>query len=177
MKKEPVLIVAAIGLLVGCILGMIGSVVLYDTVRNILWAIDSCGLILAAVLLAVYTSKSNYDIFSAGFFIFAIAESIVFFSCAGNLNESIPAFGTGTCLWALSIAVISSQQVFPLFVRCTGIISALLFTVTAFLIFTGNPVTALTKPLPFFAYPFYASTLAGWAWTLLYRSDAFISAK
>jgi hypothetical protein len=177
MKKEPILIIAAIGLLIGCILGMIGSTVPSDIVRNILWAIDSCGLILAAALLAIYTSKKGYDIVSAGFFIFAIAESIVFFSCAGNLNESIPAFGTGTCLWALSIAVISSQKLFPLFVRCTGIVSALLFTVTAFLIFTGHPLTALAQPLPFFAYPFYAATLAGWAWTLFYRNSAFISIK
>jgi hypothetical protein len=177
MKKEPILIIAAIGLLTGCILGMIGSAVPSDIVRNILWAIDSCGLILAAALLAPYFSKKGYDIVAAGFFIFAIAESIVFFSCAGNLSESIPAFGTGTCLWALSIAVVSSQRLFPLFVRCTGIISALLFAVTAFQIFTGHPATALTKPLPFFAYPFYAVTLAGWAWTLLYRSSAFINVK
>jgi hypothetical protein len=177
MNKEPILIIAAIGLLTGCILGMAGSFVPSDIARNILWTIDSCGLILAATLLAIYTSKKGYDIVSAGFFIFAIAESIVFFSCAGDLNASIPAFGAGSCLWALSIAVISSQKLFPVFVRCTGIVSALLFIVTAFLIFTGHPANALTKPLPFFAYPFYAATLAGWAWALLYRSSMFLSLK
>src|SRR5882724_5159610 len=153
MKEEPILITAATGLLIGCILGMIGSVVPSDIARNVLWAIDSCGLILAAALLTLYSFKKGYDIVAAGFFIFAI-------------NESIPAFGTGTCLWALSIGVVSSQRLFPVFVRCTGIISALLFAIVAFLIFTGHPATALTKPLPFFAYPFYAATLAGWAWTL-----------
>jgi hypothetical protein len=177
MKEEPILITAATGLLIGCILGMIGSVVPSDIARNVLWAIDSCGLILAAALLTLYSFKKGYDIVAAGFFIFAIAESIIFFSCAGNLNESIPAFGTGTCLWALSIGVVSSQRLFPVFVRCTGIISALLFAIVAFLIFTGHPATALTKPLPFFAYPFYAATLAGWAWTLLYRKNTFLTAS
>jgi len=177
MKKEPVLIIAAIGFLTGCILGMAGSIVPSDTARNILWAIDSCSLILAAALLALYLSKKGCDIVAAGFLVFAIAESIVFFSCAGDLSSSIPAFGTGMCLWALSIAVVSSQKLFPLFIRCTGIISALLFAISAFLIFTGHPVTALAKPLPFFAYPFYATTLAGWAWTLLYRSSTFIGSK
>ncbi|MBS1523825.1 MAG: hypothetical protein JST50_22670 [Bacteroidetes bacterium] len=172
MKKEPVLIIAAVGFLTGCILGMAGSFVPSDIIRNILWAIDSCGLILAAALLALYLSKKGYDIAAAGFLIFAIAESIVFFSCAGELNANIPAFGTGACLWALSLAVISFQKVFPLFVRGTGIISALLFAVTAFQIFTGHPATALTKPLPFFAYPFYAATLAGWAWNLVYRKGS-----
>ena len=169
MKKEPILIIAAIDFLTGCILGMAGSFVPSDIALNILWAIDSCGLILEAALLSVYLSKKGYDIVAAGFLIFAIAESIVFFSCAGELNANIPAFGTGACLWALSLAVISSQKLFPFFVRTTGLISALLFAITAFQIFTGHPATALTKPLPFFAYPFYAVTLAGWAWTVGYR--------
>jgi len=171
MKKEPVHIIAAVGFLTGCVLGMAGSFVPSEIARNILWAIDS-GLILAAALLALYLSKKGYDIIAAGFLIFAIAESIVFFSCAGDLSVNIPAFGTGVCLWALALAVISSQKLFPLFVRVTGIISALLFVVTAFQIFTGHPATALTKPLPFFAYPFYAATLGGWAW-VVYRKASF----
>ena len=173
MKEGPVLNTAAIGLLVGFILGMIGCFVPSDIARNVLWAIDSCGLILATALLSLYFSKKGHDLVAAGFFIFAIAETVIFFSCAGNLNDSMPAFGTGACLWALSIAVVSSQKVFPLFVRGTGIISAILFAIVAFSIFTGHPINALTKPLPFFAYPFYAATLAGWAWTLRYRRHTF----
>jgi len=169
MKQKLILRTAATGLLLGCVLGMIGTVVPSDTIRNVLWAIDSCGLILAAALLTLYCSKQDYDVAGAGFLIFAIAQSIIFSSCAVNLDQSIPAFGTGICLWALSIAVVSSQKLFPLFVRCTGIIAAVLFAVVAFRIFIGHPVNALTKPLPFFAYPFYAATLVGWAWTLLFR--------
>ncbi|RRA99930.1 hypothetical protein [Larkinella rosea] len=175
MKHEPILTIAATGLLTGCVLGMIGAFVPSDVVRNVLWAIDSSGLILAAALLTLYFFRKGNDIVAAGFLVFAIAESIIFFSCAGALTESIPAFGTGTCLWALSIAVISSQRVFPWFVRGTGILSALLFVIVAFLIFTGHSMTALTQPLPFFAYPFYAATLAGWAWTLWYRKHTFIN--
>jgi hypothetical protein len=32
-------------------------------------------------------------------------------------------------------------------------------------IFVGEPLTPLSRPLPFFAYPFLAATLFGWAWT------------
>ena len=171
MKREPLLTISAIGLLTGCILGMAGSFVPDAITRNVLWAIDSCGLILAAALLALYLSKKGHDIAAAGFIVFAIAESIVFLSCAVDVTQNIPAFGTGACLWALALGTVSTQKVFPLFVRCTGAIAAVLFVVTAFSIFTGHPLTALTKPLPFFAYPFYAATLAGWAWTLLYRHN------
>jgi hypothetical protein len=39
-----------------------------------------------------------------------------------------------------------------------------LFAVTAILIFAGGSLTPLTKPLPFYAFPFLALTLFGWAW-------------
>ena len=174
MKQKLTLRTAATGLLIGCVLGMAGSFVPSDTIRNVLWAIDSCGLILAGALLTLHFHKQGEDLAGAGFLIFAIAQSIIFSSCAGNLDESLPAFGTGTCLWALSIAVISSQKLFPLFVRGSGIIAAILFAVVAFRIFTGHPVNALARPLPFFAYPFYAATLVGWAWTLLYKNRRLV---
>jgi hypothetical protein len=31
-------------------------------------------------------------------------------------------------------------------------------------IFTGGSINALTEPLPFYAYPFFAATLFGWGW-------------
>jgi len=62
-------------------------------------------------------------------------------------------------------------------VRCTGIITAGLFGFVAFSIFSGHPLNALAKPLPFFAYPFYAATLTGWAWTLLFRMTALPQAQ
>ncbi len=175
MNEKNMLNTAAIGLSIGFTLGITGSIVPSDTARNILWAIDSCGLILATALLTLYFFRKGHDMVAAGFLIFIIAESVIFLSSAVSLNETIPAFGTGMCLWSLSIAVISSQKLFPLFVRLTGIISALLFAIAALSIFTGHAVNALTKPLPFFAYPFYAATLAGWAWTLTFGKTKFLS--
>jgi hypothetical protein len=42
-----------------------------------------------------------------------------------------------------------------------------MFTVVAVQIYTDHPVNALTKPLPFYAYPIFVITIFGWAWTLL----------
>jgi uncharacterized membrane protein (UPF0136 family) len=169
MKEASLLNTAVIGLLIGCIFGMAGSFVPSDIGRTLLWAIDGCGITLATALLTIYFSKKEHDILAAGFLLFTIAETVVFLSSAGNINGNITGFGVGSCLWALAIVVISSQKVFPLVVRCIGIISAVLFAIVAFLIFTGHPVNGLTKPLPFFAYPFFTATLVGWAWSLRYR--------
>lgn len=175
MNEKKILYTAATGLTIGFTLGMIGSIVPSDTARNILWAIDSCGLILATALLTIYFFRKGDDIVAAGFLIFPIAQSVIWLSSSVSVDQNIPAFGTGLGLWSLSIAVVSSQKVFPLFVRITGIISALLFAIASFLIFTGEPLNPLTKPLPFFAYPVYAATLAGWAWTLVYGRNKFLS--
>ncbi len=52
-----------------------------------------------------------------------------------------------------------------------GLLGALLFSVVAVQIFMGGALTPLSKPLPFFAYPFLAATLLGWAW-VHYRDAA-----
>jgi hypothetical protein len=81
-----------------------------------------------------------------------------------DLQSSAPSFAAGVALWAASLALVSSSNVMPLTVRTVGFLGSLLFTVVAGQIFWGRPLTPLSEPLPFFAYPFLAATLLGWAW-------------
>jgi hypothetical protein len=62
--------------------------------------------------------------------------------------------------------LISIPRVFPLPVRLLGIFAAVLFAVTAVLIFAGVQIMPTTSPLPFYAYPVLVATLGGWIWTL-----------
>jgi len=48
--------------------------------------------------------------------------------------------------------------------RIIGFVASLLLAVSAVQMFSGRPLTPLSQPLPFFAYPFLAATLVGWAW-------------
>ena len=75
MNEKNILNTASIGLSIGFTLGMIGSIVPSDIARNILWAIDSCGLILATALLTLYFFRKGHDIVAAGFLIFIITKS------------------------------------------------------------------------------------------------------
>jgi MFS-type transporter involved in bile tolerance (Atg22 family) len=52
----------------------------------------------------------------------------------------------------------------PLWVRVVAIAAAVLFSIVAAQLFLGQPVDALSRPLPFFAYPLLAATMFGWAW-------------
>ena len=171
MNEKLITLTASIGLIIGGIFGMAGSMVTPASVRGLAWGIDGLGLILATALLTFYYFRKGQDMTAAGFLVFAIGESLIL-SCSGiELNSDLSSFAAGTGLWALSLFLVSFQNTFPLLIRGTGVIAAILFSIVAFQIFTGHPVNALTKPLPFFAYPVFVITIFGWAWTLLKKPD------
>jgi len=167
MNEKQTKIIAVIGLFTGAIFGMIGSFVSTASFRRLAWGLDGVGLIVATTLLTVYYFRKGYDTLAAGFLIFAIGEGLILSGNAADLRENLSSFAAGTSLWAASLIVISFQNMFPKLIRFTGFIAAVLFTVVSVQIFSGGAVTGLTKPFPFYAYPFFATTLFGWGWVLL----------
>src|SRR6185436_13308467 len=167
MKEKLTRIIASFGLFIGGIFGMAGSFAPSDSLRSLLWGLDGIGLIVAGALLFVYYFRKGYDAAAAGFLIFTLGEALILSSSAINLDANVSSFGAGTALWGASLSLISFQKVFPILVRCIGFIASILFAVVSIQIFLGYPLNALTKPLPFYAYPFFAVTLFGWAWKLL----------
>ena len=115
----------------------------------------------------MYYFRKGSDLTAAGFIIFAIGESLVLSSSGFDLDANAFTFGAGTGLWAASLFVISLQKTFPLLIRITGLLAAVLFSMVAIHIFIGDHLNALTKPLPFFAYPVFVITIFGWAWNVL----------
>ena len=167
MNEKQTKTIASIGLFTGGLFGMIGSLVSSASLRGLAWGLDGVALIVASTLLTVYYFRKGYDTLAAGFFIFAIGEGLILSGNAADLNENVSSFGAGTSLWAASLALISFQNVFPKLIRLTGFIAAALFSVVSFQIFTGSSINALTEPLPFYAYPFFAATIFGWGWIQL----------
>ena len=167
MNLRTAQITASTGLFIGGIFGMLGSVVPSAPLRSLAWCIDGIGLILAGALLTIYYFRMGMDMTACGFLIFIIGEGFILSSSGINLNEHITSFATGTSLWAVSLCIISLQKTYPVFIRCTGLLAAVLFSVVSVLIFAGNPLNAITSPFPFFAYPIFVITIFGWAWTLI----------
>ncbi|HEX5652894.1 MAG TPA: hypothetical protein VFX58_07465 [Chitinophagaceae bacterium] len=167
MKERTTKITASIGLFIGGLFGMVGSFVTSPSTRALAWLIDGVSLIVAGSLLSVYYFRKGLDSTAAGFLVFAIGEGFILSSSGMNLEENVTSFGAGTGLWAASLFLISVQKTYPLIIRITGLIAALLFSIVSVQIFTGQPLNALSKPLPFYAYPPFVITIFGWAWTLL----------
>jgi len=167
MNERVIEITASIGLCIGAAFGMVGSFVSSASLRAVAWGIDGIGLILASGLLTIYYFRKGFDLTAGGFLIFAIGQSLVLSSSGMNVDEYDYSFGAGTGLWATSLIVISLQKTYPAIVRIAGLIAAVLFAIVSVQVLAVQPVNALTKPLPFYAYPIFVVTILGWAWTLI----------
>jgi hypothetical protein len=162
-------VVASVGLVVGAVLGMAGTFASSVSWRGLAWGLDGTALVVAAALLAVHHLRQGNDVVAAGFLVFVVGQGLILSGAAIDLAASTPSFGAGVALWAASLALVSAPNVMPAVVRGIGFIASLLFAVVAVTIFVGRALTPLSAPLPFFAYPFLAATLFGWAWAHLRR--------
>ena len=164
MRDGSILNVAVAGLVIGALLGMAGSFAPTAELRGLAWGTDGISLVVASALLGLHHLRRGDVQLAAGFLVFLAGETLIVSGSAMDLAASAPSFAAGTGLWAAALALISASPVMPRLVRVTGTIAAILFAVTAAAIFGGAGLTSLSDPLPFYAYPFLAVTLFGWAW-------------
>jgi hypothetical protein len=168
--KIPLNLLTAIGLALGGIFGLFGTIVTDQHLRATAWGIDGTGLVVATSLLTLKYFRKGDDCVGAGFLVFAIGEGLILSGAGLPLAESGASFAAGTALWSAALFLTSFPRAFPLWTRAVGVIGGLLFGVTSARIFVGEPIIPTTSPLPFFAYPFLVATFCGWIWTVL-RDD------
>jgi hypothetical protein len=157
-------LIAVVGLVTGSILGMAGTFAPSASLRAIAWALDGTALVMATALLTVHHIRRGNELAAAGFLVFVVGEGLILAGAGMDLAASAPLFAAGVALWAASLALVSASTVMPALIRSVGFFAAMLFAVVAVRIFGGEPLTPLSEPLPFFAYPFLVATLIGWAW-------------
>jgi hypothetical protein len=155
-------ILAIVGLIVGGVLGMAGSMVTGEHVRAVCWAIDSTGVIVATAILALAYARSGRLDIAAGFLVYAMGESVILSVTTTSLEAGVPAFAAGTALWSAGLTLTSVPREFATWTRLTGLAAAILLGIVSLMIFAGQPLTAISRPLPFFAYPFMVLTFVGW---------------
>jgi hypothetical protein len=164
MSEQASRLIASGGLVVGSALGMAGTFAPSIPVRGLLWGFDGIALVIASALLTVRYFRKDNDLVAAGFLVFMAGQTLVLATAAMDLAASGPVFGAGAGLWAASLFMLSAPRVANLWVRGVGVVAGVMFLVVAIRLFMGQGLTALSTPLPFFAYPFFVATLVGWAW-------------
>ncbi len=165
--KNPLNVIAAVGLALGGLFGMMGTMVAARNLQSAFWAIDGVGVVVATALLAIKLFRKGNDVVAAGFLVFTIGESVMLAGTATTLAASVPPFAAGTALWSAGLLLTSVPKEFASWVRGAGLIGSFLFAITSARIFWGAQVLPTSSPLPFFAYPFLVVTFIGWIWTLL----------
>jgi hypothetical protein len=173
--REPVKVIATVGLVLGGVFGIAGTMV-SPPVQAILWAIDGAGLVTATALLAIKYLRTGNDVVAGGFLVFAIGEGVLLSSAAADPESSIPSFAAGITLWGTALLLVSIPRLFALPVRIIGVVSAILFILTAAKIFMGEQLLPTSTPLPADAYPFLVATFIGWIW-MLWRSKELDGAR
>ncbi|MDP9176543.1 MAG: hypothetical protein M3O61_02580 [Gemmatimonadota bacterium] len=164
MSDERLRGVAAAGLVIGALLGIAGSFAPSAALRGIAWGVDGIAIVVGSALLAVHHVREGNDQLAAGFLVFLAGETLIVSGSAIELAASASSFAAGAGLWSAGLVLISASPVMPVFIRVTGAIASMLFAVTAVQILGGGSLTPLSEPLPFYAYPFLAIALCGWAW-------------
>ena len=171
MSERRVPLIASAGLVVGAILGLLGTFAPSDSLRGIAWGLDGIALVVAAALLTVHHLRRGNDLLAGGFLVFTVGQGLVVSGAAMDLAPSAPSFAAGAGLWAAALILVGASRLSPLWIRGTGLIAAGLLGVVALQIFAGRELTPLSEPLPFFAYPFLVATMLGWAWVHYQGAD------
>ena len=171
MREPQRQLAAPCGLLVGAVLGVAGTFASSASMRGLLWGVDGVALIVAGAILTLYHLGRGNSIVASGFLVFVAGQTLVLATAAAPLDASRSVFASGAALWAASLVLVSVPRVMPLWVRVVAIAAAVLFFIVAAQLFLGQPLDALSRPLPFFAYPLLAATMLGWAWAH-YRAAA-----
>lgn len=156
--------IAAAALVSGAVLGVAGTFVSSAAVRGIAWGLDGFALIVGSALLTVHHLKEGNEQLAAAFLVFVAGEALIVSGSAMDLQAAAPSFAAGAGLWSAALALIGVSSKLPLFVRAPAALACVLFAVFALQVLGGGTLTALSRPLPFFAYPFLALTLVELAW-------------
>jgi hypothetical protein len=165
-------IIAVVGLGLGAVFGLGGTLVDAVPVRQLFWTIDGVGLVVASALLSLKHLRAGDDLIAGGFLVFGIGQGVIVSGNAAGLEGSLPSFGGGVALWAAGLLLTSIPRRFATWVRVAGVLSAVLFAIVAVRIVSGEPLLPISRPLPFFAFPFLIVTFVGWALALLNEGRA-----
>src|SRR5580658_8814368 len=129
--KNPTNVAAAIGLALGGVFGMLGTMVAERNLQAAFWAVDGLGLVVATALLALRFFRTGNDVVAAGFLVFTIGESVMLAGTAESLAGSVPSFAAGSALRSAALLLTSIPKELAIWIRLVGTVGAILFAITA----------------------------------------------
>lgn len=157
------------GLAVFVVLGLVANIPGEGALQDLLHAMSSIGLVVAAALLALREARRGADLVAAGFAILAVAQVVMW---AGFGTGSEASFAAASLFFAPALLLISLPPRFAFWARIAGTLAAIPFGAhgIAYLL-NGGPPEGLLNAEGNIAYPVLIIAVIGWA------VDAFRSTR
>lgn len=166
MKERNLILIACLGLIIGAMFGVGGSLMNDPINQVILYEISSVGLTTGCALLTIKFIRDKDDLVATGFLLLAIAEAVMSGGTAAGEIEGQAAFGAGVALYLPALWLISCDRNFPILFRLTAIAATIPFGIAATKIYMGHEVLT-TSALPGAGYGLLTISIAGWVWSLI----------
>ena len=149
------------GLAVFVVLGLVANIPGEGALQDLLHAVSSIGLVVAAALLALREAHRGGDLVAGGFAILAIAQ-IVMWAGAGTGGEA--SFAAAALFFAPALLLVSLPPCFAIWTRAAGALAAVPFGAhgVAYLL-SGSPPEGLLNAEGNIAYPVLIIAVIGWA--------------
>jgi hypothetical protein len=149
------------GLAVFVVLGLVANIPGEGALQDLLHAVSSIGLVVAATLLALGEARRGGDLVAAGFAILAVAQ-VVMWAGAGPGGEA--SFAAAALFFAPALFLISLPPRFAFWARIAGALAAIPFGAhgIAYLL-NGSPPEGLLNAEGNIAYPVLIIAVIGWA--------------
>jgi hypothetical protein len=157
------------GLAVFVALGLVANIPGEGPVQDLLHAVSSIGLTVAAALLALREARRGADLVAAGFAILTVAQVVMW---AGFGTGSEASFAAAVLFFAPALFLISLPPRFPFWARIAGALAVIPFGAhgIAYLL-NGSQPEGLLHAEGNIAYPVLIIAVIGWA------VDAFRSTR
>lgn len=163
-------IIAAVGLAIGAIFGIAGSIFTAPVAQIVLYEISSIGLTAGCALLAVKFVREEKDLVATGFLLLAIAEAVMTAGASLGQTGGQPSFAAGMALYVPAFLFISLPDTFPTWCRFTAMAACIPFGIAAATIFLGGQVPS-TSALPGAGYALLVASIVGWILTLWRKNE------
>lgn len=158
----------AFSLVMYAVIGFSSQAVTAEGVKHFMWAVSAFFMIIGSTLLSSKLTRADNDFPAAGFIILSIAQAMSYGFLATH-DAGQEQFGAVIAIFIPGLILISFYNVVPWVLRISGFISALCFSILAFLIYQGNAETAMAGGFTSGAYMTMNIAIVGWAW-LVYKN-------
>lgn len=148
------------GLAVFVVLGLVANIPGEGALQDLLHAVSSIGLVVAAALLALREARRGADLVAGGFAILAIAQVVMW---AGFGTGSEASFAAAVLFFAPALLLISAPPRFAFWARIAGALAAVPFGAhgIAYLL-NGSQPEGLLNAEGNIAYPVLIIAVIGW---------------